>query len=101
MELKEKIKEQAQIPVTIPKYGEIFELEEGKVELTGRLELESVKRLQKSEIINKVKMLKDEMTDMEEILKTDILTEETREDEINSITLKLKEIEKLIVSIIE
>lgn len=46
-------------------------------------------------------MLKDEITDMEDILKTEILTEETKEDEINSITLKLKEIEKLIVSIIE
>ena len=46
-------------------------------------------------------MLKDEMNDMEEILKTDILTEEVKDDEINSITLKLKEIEKLIVSIIE
>jgi len=46
-------------------------------------------------------MLKDEMSDMEDILKTEILTEDTREDDINSITLKLKEIEKLIVSIIE
>lgn len=46
-------------------------------------------------------MLKDEMTDMENILKTEILTEETKEDDINSITLKLREIEKLIVSIIE
>ena len=46
-------------------------------------------------------MLRDEMADMEDILKSEILTEETRDDEINSITLKLKEIEKLIVSIIE
>ncbi len=46
-------------------------------------------------------MLKDEMSDMEDILKNDILTEDVKEDEINSITLKLKEIEKLIVSIIE
>ncbi|MCI8519770.1 MAG: hypothetical protein HFJ51_07100 [Clostridia bacterium] len=73
----------------------------GDIHLAGRLELESVKRLQKVEIINKVKMLKDEMSDMEDILKTEILTEDTREDDINSITLKLKEIEKLIVSIIE
>ena len=41
------------------------------------------------------------MSDMEDILKNDILTEDVKEDEINSITLKLKEIEKLIVSIIE
>jgi metallo-beta-lactamase family protein len=100
-ELKEKILEETKIPVTIPKYGEIYEIEEEKVILEGRLELESVKRIRRVEIINTVKMLKDEMSDMEEILKTEILTEETKEDDINSITLKLKEIEKLIVSIIE
>lgn len=100
-ELKEKILEETKILVTIPKYGEIYEIEEEKVMLEGRLELESVKRIRRVEIINTVKMLKDEMSDMEEILKTEILTEETKEDDINSITLKLKEIEKLIVSIIE
>lgn len=57
--------------------------------------------MQKVEIINKVKMLKDEITDMEEILKTEILTEDTKENDINSIVVKLKEIEKIIVSIIE
>ena len=69
--------------------------------LDGRLELETVRRVRRTEIINKVKMLKDEMSDMEDILKNDRLTEDVKEDEINSITLKLKEIEKLIVSIIE
>lgn len=100
-ELKENILAKTNIPVTIPKYGEIYELKENKVSLIDRLELESVKRIQKVEIINKVKMLKDEMTDMEEILKTEILTEDTKDDDINSITLKLREIEKIIVSIIE
>lgn len=46
-------------------------------------------------------MLRDEMADMEEILKNEVLTENTKDDEINSITLKLKELEKIIVSIIE
>lgn len=100
-ELKDKILDETRIPVTIPKYGEIYKLEDSRTYLTGRLELESVKRIQKTEIINKVKMLRDEMSDMEEILKNEILTEETKDDDINSITLKLKEIERLIVSIIE
>ena len=100
-ELKEKILEETNIPVSIPKYGEIYKLEDNNVYLEGRLNLESVKRIQKVEIINKVKMLRDEITDMEEILKTEILTEDTKDDDINSITLKLKEIEKIIVSIIE
>lgn len=99
--LKEKILEETRIPVTIPKYGEIYKLEEEKVYLTGRLELESVKRLQKVEIINKVRMLKDEISDMEDILKTEILVDDVKDDVINSISLRLKEIEKLIVSIIE
>lgn len=46
-------------------------------------------------------MLKDEMSDMEDILKNEILTDDVKEDEINSITLKLREIEKIIVSVIE
>ena len=99
--LRDKILEETKIPVSIPKYGEIYKLEDEKVYLEGRLDLESVRRVQKVEIINKVKMLRDEITDMEEILKTEILTEDTKDDDINRITLKLKEIEKIIVSIIE
>ena len=100
-ELKEKILEETKIPVTIPKYGEIYHVGDNKVYLEGRLELESVKRLQRIEIINKVKMLRDEIADMEELLKGEILTEDTSEDEINRINLRLKEIEQLIVDIIE
>lgn len=101
-ELKDKILEETKIPVTIPKYGEVYKFEDEKVYLTGRLELESVKRTQRVEIINKVKMLRDEMTDMEDILKNEILKDDDiNEDEINRITLQLKEIEKIIVNIIE
>ena len=99
--LKEKILEETNIPVTIPKYGEIYKVENNQVKLEGRLELESTKRLEKLEIENKVKVLKDEMTDMENILKNEILTNEIKETEIDSIRLKLKEIENIIVSIIE
>ena len=81
--------------MTIPKYGEYYNIQDNEINLEGRLELESVKRIQRVEIINKVKMIKDEMSDMEEILKTEILTEDVRDDEINSITLKL------IIGIIE
>ena len=100
-ELKGLIQEKTGIPVSVPKYGEIYNVSDEKVYAEGRLELESVRRVQKTEIISKVKMLREEMRDMEDILKSDILTDETKEDEINSITLKLKEIEKIIVSIIE
>lgn len=100
-DFREKILLETGIPTTIPKYGDVYELKENEVYLVDRLQLESVKRTQRTEIINKVKMIRDEIKDMEEILKTEILTEETREDEINSITLKLKEIERLIISIIE
>ena len=100
-ELKGLIQEKTGIPVSVPKYGEIYNVSDEKVYAEGRLELESVKRVQKTEIISKVKMLREEMRDMEDILKSEILTNETQDDEINSITLKLKEIEKIIVSIIE
>ncbi len=99
--LKQKILEETKIPVTIPKYGEFYKVENDKVELEGRLNLESVKRIQKIEIINKVKMLKDEIADMEDLLKNEILTEDTNDDDINRITLRLKEIERIIVDIIE
>ncbi len=99
--LKEKILEETNIPVTIPKYGEIYKVEENNVLLDGRLELESTKRIQKLEIVNKVKVLRDEMTDMENILKNEILTNEIKENEVDSIRVKLKEIEDIIVSIIE
>ena len=100
-DLKNKLLEETKIPVTIPKFGEIYKIQNQQVYLEGRLELESVRRLEEIEIINKVKMLRDEMTDMAEILKKEILSETTSEDDINRITLRLKEIEKIIVDIIE
>ena len=99
--LRDKILEETNIPVTIPKYGEIYDVEENQVKLEGRLELESTKRIQKLEIVNKVKVLRDEMTDMEGILKNEILTNEIKENEVDRIRVKLKEIEDIIVSIIE
>ena len=100
-ELKGLIQEKVGIPVSIPKYGEIYNVSDERVYVEGRLELESVRRVQKTEIISKVKMLREEMRDMEDMLKSEILTDETKDDEINSINLKLKEIEQIIVSIIE
>ncbi len=99
--LKEKILEETDIPVSIPKYGEIYKVQDEHVFNIGRLELESVHYSQRAEILGKVKMLGDELHDMYDILKTEILTEDASDDEYNSVTLKLKEIEKLIVSVIE
>ena len=99
--MRDKILEETNIPVTIPKYGEIYSVEQNQVKLEGRLELESTKRIQKLEIVNKVKMLRDEITDMEGILKNEILTDEIKENEVDRIKIKLKEIEDIIVSIIE
>ena len=45
--------------------------------------------------------MRDEMTDMEGILKNEILTNEIKENEVDRIRVKLKEIEDIIVSIIE
>ena len=99
--LKQEIERTTDIPVTIPKLGEKYELKNNEINL-----LETIKLPEKIDSINddilaKVKTIKNEIEDMETILKEDILTRDAIGNKEKEIRLRLREIERLIVEIIE
>lgn len=98
--LKDKILETVEIPVTIPEYGQCYTLDE---ELTMEQAVEPVTKvtIEKSDVLDKIKTLKEELDDMEVIVKEEYLGEQADDDSISRLKLRLKEIEEQIVRIVE
>ena len=88
------------IPVTIPEYGQCYTLDE---DLTMEQAVEPVTQvtIEKSDVLDKIKTLKEELDDMEVIVKEEYLGEQADDDSISRLKLRLKEIEEQIVRIVE
>ena len=99
--LKRKIAETIEIPVTIPEYGQTYTLDETlKMEQTVQVK-EEENVIEKRDILGKINTLKQELQDMENIVKEEYLTEETTDGDISLLKLRLNEIEEQIVRIVE
>ena len=99
--LKEKLEETTNIPVTIPKLGEKYELKDNTINLLETIKLPERVDSSRDDILAKVKTIKYEIEDMETILKEDILKQDGIDNKQKEIKLRLKEIERLIVEIVE
>ena len=98
--LKEKILENTNIPVTIPEFGDVYELND-KLELIERKEVPDKYRYIRLSIIGRIETLKEEIEDMESIVKDTMLTEDANDDELLKLNDKVKDLERKIVDIIE
>ena len=98
--LKDKLTEGTQIPVTIPDYGETYELAK-TVKLTDVIKKERVKEYAKLEVIDRMETLKEELIDMESIVKEDILANTVNDVEIEKINERIKMLERQILEIVE
>ena len=98
--LRDKILENAEIPVTIPNYGESYTLDDN---LTMVQEFEPVRRqnVEENDVLEKIKKLKDELNDMEIIVKEEYIENKSDDESISRLRLRLKEIEEQIVRIVE
>ena len=98
--LKDKILENTNIPVTIPSYGESYTLND---ELTMEQAVEPItkEKIERNDVLDKIKTLKEELDDMETIVKEEYLGKESNDDAISRLKLRLKEIEDQIVRIVE
>ena len=98
--LKSKIVDEIGLPVTIPEYGQTYTLdknltmEQTVAPITPQM---NVRR----DVIDKIRLLKNELNDMETIVKEDYLAKKDNEEEISLLKLRLKEIEDQIVKIVE
>lgn len=98
--LKDKIIETTNIPVTIPDFGETYELSD-KIEMTNKLELTTRYKPLRIEVLERIQKLKDEIEDMTSIVREDILTENIKDAEVASLNERIKELERQIIRIIE
>ena len=96
--LKEKILNTTNIPVTIPSRGETYELNE-EVSLTKKEVNDH--RFLRLEVLERMKTLREELDDMETIVKEDYLNNITSDEEVNRLKERLKDIERQIVKIVE
>ncbi len=98
--LKNKITENTGLAVTIPAYGETYDLS-NIVKLSNVVNQAKVKNYAKLEVIDRMKTLKEELNDMESIVREDILANSTNDKEIEKINERIKQLERQIVEIIE
>ena len=98
--LRDKINENFDLPVSIPDYCESFDLT-NTVQATGNIRRRNLNEYKKLEVIDRMETLKEELVDMESIVKEDILANTVNDDEISKLNERIKELEKQIVEIVE
>jgi len=98
--LKEKILETTGIPVTIPEFGETYELSD-EITMTNKIEQRARHKSLRLEVLERMQKLKLEVEDMTKIINEEITTENAKDAEVASINEKIKELEAQIVRILE
>ena len=97
--LKDKIELEANIPVTIPEYGEIFELEEVPAKI-GKVKNDK-KPSVRSEILERLEKISAQIDDMKSSVKEDLANRELKDEDMFRIKEKMKDLENDILRIIE
>jgi metallo-beta-lactamase family protein len=100
--LAQKIETEAEIGVTIPEFGETYEINgiEDKIEMTHKIERKITKTL-RVEIIERLEKLKEEIKDMDGYVREDIDNNNLKDEDIYRINEKIKDLEKQIINVIE
>ena len=98
--LKNKIVDTTQIPVTIPGYGEKYTLDDNFT-VEKKYEDPIDKRYLRLEVLDRIETLQEEIEDMKNIIKEDLLSKERSDDDVKRVNEKVKELEQRIVDIIE
>ena len=96
--LKQKIEEEIGISVSIPEYGEVYELDDVPT-VVDKIKVKPVSP--RTEIIILVNKIQDEMQDMKESIKEDLNNKELKDEDLFRIKEKVKDLEKQILRIIE
>ncbi len=97
--LKQKIENEAKINVTIPSYGEKYELLDNP-ELLEKIKTNKPKTI-KSEIIQRLEKLQLEVDDMKASVQEDLGNPELKDEDMFRINQKMKDLEQNILKIIE
>ncbi len=96
--LKQKIEEDVKIPVSIPDYGEVYELSEVPT-VVGKLAKRPITI--RGEIRTILYKLQNELDDMKDSVKEDLDNQELRDEDMFRIKEKIKKLEQDILNVIE
>ena len=97
--LKDKIEQTTSINVTIPSFGEKYELDDN-INIIDKINKKLASKYTRLQILDRMQTLKEELEDMEDIVKEEMLTETVKDDEIEKLNKKMKELERQIVKIV-
>lgn len=97
--LRNKILENTGIGVTIPVYGETYQLDD-ELRIVNRIKIKKTLTL-KNEVLERLEKLKDELADMEVMVKEDMTDDELRDEDIFRINEKIKDLEQQILNVVE
>lgn len=98
--LKQKLEENTNIPITIPDYGETYQIGE-EIAMIGKTENKARERFLRLEVLERMNTLKEELEDMSTIVKEEYLEKDNTDADIIRIKERLKELEAQIVKIVE
>lgn len=97
--LRNKILEETGIGVSIPEFGETYELGE-ELKIVNKVKIKKSHSL-RQEILDRLDKLQYEIKDMDVIVKQDVDDSQLRDEDMFRINEKIKDLEKQILNIIE
>ena len=83
----------------IPEYGETYQLDD-ELRIVNRIKIKKTLTL-KNEVLERLEKLKDELADMEVMVKEDMTDDELRDEDIFRINEKIKDLEQQILNVVE
>ena len=98
--LKNKIVDSTNIPVTIPNFGEKYTLDDN-LTMEKKYEEPIQQRFLRLEVLDRMETLQEEIEDMKNIIKEDMLSKDRSDEDVNKVNERIKELERKIVEIIE
>ena len=101
--LKSKIMETTSLPVTIPSFGETYEVTDERVTLTGkyRRDTKENNKFTRVAIIDRLNGLKERIADMQDLIKDDLNENTIENSEIDSLTAKIRDLQNQISRIVK
>ena len=97
--LRDKIIEGTGIGVSIPEYGETYELSD-KLRVVNKIKIRKAKSV-RQEVLERLSKLQHELIDMEVSVREDVENDSLRDEDIFRINEKIKDLEKQILNVIE
>ena len=97
--LKEKIEIETGLGVTVPEFGETYDLKD-TITMEHKIERKLATNM-RGEIIQRLEKLKEEIKDMDTYVRQDIDNKNLRDEDIFRINEKIKDLEKQILNVVE